>query len=148
MDVRSHSLYLIHREIREQGICKNKYNVYYRYICVFTRSTQHAARCTILWFDVCREVEHHLFILYIIIFYIIIYNIKYLLIIYNFQEAVFITFEKSKWDSVAAWLRVVPLKIFRLIYFYIFTVRQKVVTGALSHGFTACFLLFSFAISM
>ena len=42
-------------------------------------------------------------ILYIIIF--IIYNIKYILIIYNFQEAVFITFEKSKWDSVAAWLR-------------------------------------------
>ena len=41
-----------------------------------------------------------------------------------------------------------PLKIFRLIYFYIFMVRQKVVTGALSHGFTACFLLFSFAISM
>ena len=49
---------------------------------------------------------------------------------------------------VAAWLRVAPLKIFRLIFSYIFTEHQKVVTGALSHGFTACFLLFSFAISM
>ena len=102
MDVRSHSLYLIHREIREQGICKNKYNVYYRYIFVFTqqRSTLHHLA---IW---CLQGSGAPFI-YIIYYniHIIIYNIKYLLIIYNFQEAAFITLWKQKRKQRAAWQR-------------------------------------------
>ena len=89
--------------MRKQWICKDKYNECYRYMSLVaaTLPRSHAVPSCDFSFAVWRVP---LSILYIII-YIIIYNIKYILIIYNFQEAVFITFEKSKWDSVAAWLR-------------------------------------------
>ena len=103
MAIRSYFLYLIYTRMRKQGICKDKCNDCYRYMSLVaaTLPRSHAVPSCDFSFAVWRVP---LSILYIII-YIIIYNIKYILIIYNFQEAVFITFWKSKWDSVAAWLR-------------------------------------------